>query len=63
MTKKLDKKNDNKQLWNTTNRIIKFLGVLLDERLSWKEHIKYNESKIAKNVGLLYEVKHYLNKR
>ena len=35
----------------------------MDERLSWKEHIKYNESKIAKNLGLLYKVKHYLNKR
>ena len=33
---------------------IKFLGVLLDENLSWKEHIKYNENKIAK---------HYLKKR
>ena len=24
---------------------IKFLGVSLDEHLSWKEHIKYNENK------------------
>ena len=42
---------------------IKFMGVLLDENLSWKEHIKYNENKIAKNLGLLYKAKHYLNKR
>ena len=42
---------------------IKFLQVLLDENLSWKEHIKYNENKIAKNLGLLYKAKHYLNKR
>ena len=27
---------------------IKFLGVLLDENLNWKEHIKYTENKIAK---------------
>ena len=40
-----------------------FLEVLLDENLSWKEHIKYNENKIAKNLGLLYKAKHYLNKR
>ena len=26
----------------------KFLGVLLDENLSWKEHLKYTENKIAK---------------
>ena len=24
---------------------IKFLGVLLDENLNWKEHIKYTENK------------------
>ena len=28
-----------------------FLGVLLDENLSWKTHIKYIENKISKNIG------------
>ena len=28
---------------------ITFFGVLLDENLSWKKHIKYNENKIVKN--------------
>ena len=42
---------------------IRFFGVLLDENLCWKEHIKYNENKIAKNLGLLYKAKHCLNKR
>ena len=28
-----------------------------------KEHIKYKEKKIAKNLGLLYKAKHHLNKR
>ena len=36
---------------------IKFLGVLLDENLNWKEHIKYTENKIAKNLGLLYKAR------
>ena len=43
--------------------LIKFLQILLDENLSWKEHIKYNKNKISKNLGLLYKSKHYLNKR
>ena len=42
---------------------ITFLRVLLNENLSWKEHIEYNENRIAKNAGLLYKAKHYLNKR
>ena len=41
---------------------LKFLGVLLDENLCWKEHIKYIESKIAKNIGLLYKAKPYIDK-
>ena len=41
---------------------IKFLGVLLDEHLSWKEHIRYTENKIAKNIGLLYRAKPFLGK-
>ena len=32
---------------------IKFLGVLLDENLSRKDHIKCIENKVAKNIGLL----------
>ena len=41
---------------------LKFLGVLLDKNLSWKEHIKYIESKIAKNIGLLCKAKPYIDK-
>ena len=35
-------------------KFIKFLGVLVDENLNWKEHIRHTENKIAKNLGLLY---------
>ena len=41
---------------------MKFLGVLLDDNFSWKEHIKYLENKIAKNTGLMYRVKPFLDK-
>ena len=41
---------------------IKFLGVLLDEHLSWKEHIRYTENKIAKNIDLMYRAKPFLGK-
>ena len=42
---------------------IKFLGVLLDQHLTWKEHIKLTENKIAKNIGILYKARPYLDKR
>ena len=41
---------------------IKFLGVLLDENLSWKDHIKCVENRAAKNIGLLYRAKLFLDK-
>ena len=41
---------------------IKFLGLLLDENLNWKEHIKYTENKIAKNLGLLYKARPFLER-
>ena len=40
----------------------KLLGVLLAENLSWKDHIKYIENKVAKNIGLLYRAKLFLDK-
>ena len=33
---------------------IKFLGVMLDENISWEEHIRTVQTKLAKNIGLLY---------
>ena len=40
---------------------IKFLGVMLDENITWKNHIKTVENKLAKNIGLLYRAKQFLN--
>ena len=40
---------------------IKFLGVMLDENLSWKDRIKTIENKAAKNVGLLHCAKRFLD--
>ena len=42
---------------------IKFLGVLSDQHLTWKEYIKLTENKTAKNIGILYKAKPYLDKR
>ena len=47
---------------NERQEFFKFLGVLLDENLNWKEHIKYTENKIAKNLGLLYKARPFLER-
>ena len=37
---------------------IKFLGVIIDENLTWKNHIEVAENKISKNIGILYRASH-----
>ena len=38
----------------------KFLGIYIDEHLSWAQHIDYLSKKIARNVGILSKLKHFL---
>ena len=42
---------------------MKFIGVLLDQNLTRKEHIKLTENKILKNIGIFYEARSYLDKK
>lgn len=39
---------------------VKYLGVTLDDDLSFKEHINNLCSRVAKNIGVLYRVSHYV---
>ena len=40
---------------------IKCLGVWIDENLTWRDHIHTVENKIAKNIGLYHQGKHYFD--
>ena len=40
---------------------ITFLRVMLVEHISWIDHVRTVENKIAKNIGLLYRVTQFLN--
>ena len=55
--------------WSMNNRTIdivsqfSFLGVLLDEHLSWKEHVNMVTNKLSKIPGVLKRLKYvFLNK-
>ena len=39
----------------------KYLGVIVDEKLTWKEHSKQLCSTLSKCVGVMHKVKHYVN--
>ncbi len=37
-----------------------FLGVIIDDKLKWKEHIKIIQSKISKTTAIIYKASHVL---
>ena len=41
---------------------IKFLGVVMDDILSWKKHILFTRSKVAKCIGVLCKARKYINR-
>ncbi len=45
-----------------TNRVYvtQFLGVHIDSKLNWNEHISVTKTKVAKNVSIMNRVKHCL---
>ena len=40
----------------------KFLGVIIDDKLKWTEHIQYIKNKISKSIGILIKIRPYLDK-
>ena len=40
----------------------KFLGVFIDEKLTWKPHINYIQNKIAKNIGIVFRLSSFMPK-
>ena len=42
--------------------VTKFLGVFLDENVSWKNHINIVSTKVCKSIEVLYRSLHILNK-
>lgn len=40
----------------------KFLGVILDDQLSFKEHVRYIKGKIHKSIGIIFKARMYLNR-
>ena len=42
---------------------LKFLGVVIDEHLDWSKHISFIESKISKNIGVIYRISKFVDKK
>ena len=42
---------------------VKFLGVIIDENITWNKHIELVDNKMSKNIGIPYRASQYLDKR
>ena len=40
---------------------VKYLGVMIDNHLSWKHHINYVALKISRNIGILSKLRHFVS--
>ena len=42
---------------------MKYLGVIIDSKLNWIDHITYIKNKVAKGIGIIRKAKKLLNKK
>ena len=52
---------DNTILAKTSS--LKYLGVIVDHKLNWIEHISYVRNKVSKGIGIMYKARRFLNKK
>ena len=38
---------------------LKYLGVVLDDRLSWSAHVSFLSTKLSRVIGIMYKLRHY----
>ena len=41
----------------------KYLGVIIDHKLNWIEHISYVKSKMSNGIGIMYKARQFLTKK
>ena len=46
----------------TCTKNTKFLGVIIDNKLRWSDHINYIKNKISKSIGIINNTRNFLNK-
>ena len=42
---------------------MKYLGVIIDSKLNWIDHITYIKNKVAKGIGIIWKAQKLLNKK
>ena len=43
-------------------KLVKYLGMIVDDKLAWSQHVDYISSKIRHNIGMLKHIRHFIPK-
>ena len=43
-------------------KLVKYLVMIVDDKLTWSQHVDYISSKITRNVGILKRIRHFIPK-
>ena len=43
-------------------KLVKYLGMIVDDKLTWSQHVDYISSKITCNIGILKRIRHFIPK-
>ena len=43
-------------------KCVKYLGMIVDDKLTWSQHVDYISSKITRNIGILKRIRHFIPK-
>ena len=43
-------------------KCVKYLGMLVDDKLTWDQHIDYISNKITRNIGILKRIRQFIPK-
>ena len=46
----------------TTTDKLKYLGVIIDDKITWIPHITYVKNKVSKGIGIMFKARHYLKR-
>ena len=56
---KMPNKDGSEYTLEKTN-YIKYLGVLIDDTISWKYHISFIRSRLSRNTGIFLKLRHFI---
>ena len=41
----------------------KYLGLIIDDKLNWKQHITFLATKLSRSLGMLFKIRHFIVKK